>query len=69
MIDAGALLNFAGRDWQVLKKYLEDARETKVGLLINAKSHDDSNKLRGSLDMIAQLLRLDKAAERPLPQG
>lgn len=59
------LINFAGSDWTIIKMYLEEQRKAKVGLLIGAKSHDDSNKVRGSLAMIDQLLSLEKAANRP----
>jgi hypothetical protein len=55
-------VNFHGPDWTAIKLYLEQVKENKIGLLIQAKDHDTSNQIRGALSMIQQLLALESAA-------
>lgn len=55
-------INFHGRDWAALKMWLEQVKEKKIGLLVIEESHDKSNKIRGSLQLITELLALEKAA-------
>lgn len=55
--------NFNGSEWGALKKWLLTQRETKVGLLISAATQETSDKLRGSISMIDQLLKLENAAK------
>jgi hypothetical protein len=62
-------INFYGNDWRILEMWLAESKEKKVGLLINEPTHDKSNRLRGSLDMINELLRLKNAANGPQSQG
>lgn len=61
-IDPSKHLNFAGQDWFILKTYLEQMKEKKIGLLIQADSHDVSNQIRGSLALVQELLALEKQA-------
>jgi hypothetical protein len=58
-------INFAGRDWILMKAWLKQTKETKVGLLIGAKTQEQSDKIRGALGLIDQLLALEDAANRP----
>lgn len=64
MIKPEQYINFSGQDWTALKLYLEQAREKKIGLLIQADSHDKSNQVRGALQLIQELLALEKAAKQ-----
>jgi hypothetical protein len=56
-------INFQGVDWQRLETYLKSLKEQKVGLLVSSTTHDQSNKIRGSIELILTLLALPKAAE------
>lgn len=55
-------VNFHGPDWNAIKIFLEQVKEVKIGLLVQAVEHDESNKIRGALSLIQQLLAYDKAA-------
>lgn len=60
---------FQGRDWQLLKTWLLEQKNNKVGLLIQADTHDKSNQIRGALAMIQQILALEEAANKAALQG
>ena len=62
MIKPEEHLSFHGRDWQVIKAWLLEIKEQKIGLLIQADTHDKSNQIRGSLGLINQMLAFEKAA-------
>lgn len=57
-------ITFKGRDWTLLKAYLEEQQKLKLQMLVSAVDHDSSNKIRGALGMIQTLLSLEKAAEQ-----
>lgn len=61
-VDPRKHINFAGQDWHILKLYLQQVKETKIGLLIQESDHDKSNQIRGSLALVQQLLALEKQA-------
>ena len=54
---------YEGNQWQVLKKYLQEVKEVKVGLLVKATDHDESNRIRGAISMIGQILALEETAK------
>jgi hypothetical protein len=56
-------INFHGRDWILMKAYLEKMQKDKIGLLIGADSQSQSDKIRGALQLISQLLALEAAAQ------
>lgn len=56
-------LSFDSQQWQVLKQYLLQTKETKVGLLVSATDHDESNRIRGAISMIQQILALEETAK------
>lgn len=58
-------IDFNGPVWRVIKMFLEEKKKTKTDLLIQADSHDTSNKIRGALQMINELLALEKAGNPP----
>lgn len=58
-------INFGGRDWILIKATLKQLKETKVGLLIGARTQEQSDKIRGALGLIDHLLALEDAAKRP----
>lgn len=62
MINAHEHIQFENRDWQVIKAWLLEKKERKIGLLIQAKDNDESNKIRGSLGFIQEILALETAA-------
>lgn len=64
MINEEDTIFFSGEDWQKIKRWATKQKELKVGLLVQAASHDESNQIRGSLKMIAQLLALETNAAR-----
>lgn len=55
-------ITFAGRDWQVIKAYLLEVKEKKVGLLIQADNEIKSNQIRGSIAMLVEILALENKA-------
>ena len=63
MIKPEEMLSFATHDWKVLKMWLLEQREQKVGLLIGASTQEQSDKYRGSIAMISQILALESAAQ------
>ncbi len=58
------MIAFQGRDWMLLKHYLQQQQATKISMLLSEESHDKSNKIRGSLQVIQQILALEDAAQR-----
>ena len=52
-------INYNGQDWTALKLWLEGVQAQKIRLLVAATNHDESNKIRGSLAMIQQILALE----------
>lgn len=58
-------VDFNGPTWKTIKGWLEEKKKTKTDLLIAAESHDTSNKIRGSLQFINEILALEKAAASP----
>lgn len=56
-------INYQSVDWQRFEMYLKALKEQKVGLLVSSSTHDQSNKIRGSIELIQTLLALPKAAE------
>lgn len=48
--------------WKIIKLWLEDKKVIKTDLLIAEDSHDKSNRIRGSLQFINEILALEKAA-------
>lgn len=69
MIQPEKYVAFGGRDWQVLKAWLLEQREQKIGLLVQSETHDKSNQIRGALAMIHQILALEEAAAKAALQG
>lgn len=62
--DIDKYIQYDGNAWQVLKQYLLAVKETKVGLLVNATDHDESNRIRGAISMIGQILALEETAKQ-----
>lgn len=65
MIDPKEHINFHSIEWKVIKEYLKQLEEIRVGRLISETSHDESNRIRGSLQLLRDLLRLETAAKGP----
>jgi hypothetical protein len=55
-------ITFAGRDWQLIKAWLEEVKENKIGLLIQSETEIKSNQIRGSIAMLNEILALEKKA-------
>lgn len=62
------MINFYGQDWAAIKEWLLDSKKKKTGLLVSATDHDTSNKLRGAINLIDELLRLEDAAIKAATQ-
>lgn len=56
------MINFHGQDWAAIKQQLLSSREKKIGLLVSANDHDTSNRIRGAIAVINELLALEEAA-------
>lgn len=56
-------INFGGPEWTAMKTWLTEQKENKVNLLIAAPDQDTSNKIRGALSMIQQILALEESAK------
>ena len=65
MIDPKEFINFNGPEWNVLRIYLKEMQDRKTAMLIAENSHDESNKIRGAIIVIRELLRLETAAKGP----
>ena len=62
-------IQFEGATWKALKHYLEQAREKKVKLLVSSDTHDESNRIRGAIQMLEQLIALDKPTAQSANRG
>lgn len=69
MIKPEYYITFHGPDWTVLKNWLLEQEKIKIGLLIQAATQDESNKIRGSLSMIKTILALEDAAKQAAQRG
>lgn len=58
------MINFNGQDWAAIRRWLLESKEKKIGLLVSATDHDTSNKIRGALTIISELLALEEAAKK-----
>lgn len=56
-------VNFNGPEWAAIERWLLSSREKKTALLVNSDSHDESNKIRGALMLITEILAQKKAAQ------
>ena len=57
-------INYYGSDWAAIKEWLLEAKERKIGLLIQADTNDKTNQVRGALSIIQEILALEDAAAR-----
>jgi hypothetical protein len=55
-------LNFNGPDWVLLETWLQQERNTKIGLLLSAATEKDADKFRGAIQYIDSLLAFKRAA-------
>lgn len=67
--DFAQYLEFQGATWKTLKLWLEKKREIKIGMLVGAPTHDESNRIRGALSMLEEILALEKAANPAAYKG
>ena len=58
-------VNFGSPDWAALKLYLLEVREQRVARLISPEDERSSDRLRGAISLIDQLLSEETAALRP----
>lgn len=65
-MDPLAYINFHSSEWKAIKMYLEKQMSLKLDQLVGAKDQDESQKVRGAIMLIKQLLALEvNAANRP----
>lgn len=62
------MINFYGQEWAATKKWLLESKEKKIGLLVSATDHDTSNRIRGAIQVINELLALEEAAVKAANQ-
>lgn len=62
-MDYTSYIQYEGQQWQVLKQHLLQVKESKIGLLVSATDHDESNRIRGAISVINQLLALEETAK------
>jgi hypothetical protein len=61
-------VNFHGTDWIAIRAYLMEQDDNKVALLLGAKTHDETNELRGAVKFIRHLLSIEKTAKTAVNQ-
>lgn len=61
-IDTTKHIDYGSPMWAALRAYLQKQRDSKLGLLISADTHDKSNQIRGAIQMLDTILRLEHAA-------
>jgi hypothetical protein len=54
-------INFAGKDWHLLKAHLHDKLEWLTAMLCGDISHDESNKIRGQILLAKTIIALEKS--------
>lgn len=59
-------INFAGKDWHLLKAHLHDKLEWLTAMLCGDISHDESNKIRGQILLAKTIIALEKSV-RTMP--
>lgn len=64
MIAVEKYINFGGSEWTALRMWLKEKQEQKIALLISSDNADVSNKLRGSIGFIRELLAVEDAASK-----
>lgn len=62
MVDLSKSLNFYSAEWKLIKMFLEEMKEKRVRQLIGSRDHDESNTLRGSIQVIDLILRSEQQA-------
>ncbi len=58
-------VNFGSHEWAAVKRYLLEVREQRVARLISPEDERSSDRLRGAISLIDQLLSEETAALRP----
>lgn len=62
-------IQFDGATWKALKHHLELVKQNKVRLLVAAETHDESNRIRGAIQLLDQLVALDKPTMQSANRG
>lgn len=62
-------INYNGPEWAALKQALLTVQERKVNLLVQAETHDASNKIRGAIQLLTEILAWEKAAIQRIERG
>lgn len=57
-----ARVTLHGPEWLAVKEWLEVKHEHTVRRLIKAKTHDETQKLRGAIELIDELLFVEQDA-------
>lgn len=61
-VNLKAHISMHSPEWAMLKKWALREKEILVQKLVKSDSHDESNKLRGAIGFINQLLAVEKDA-------
>lgn len=62
-MDPVSYINFNGPDWTALKLLLERELDKKMERLVNTKTHEESQEIRGAIKFIQYLLKREDAAK------
>jgi len=64
MINLKSHISLYGPEWAAIKQWLQEERELRLTSLLSAKTHEDSQRHRGAVEVIDKLLRVEKDAAR-----
>jgi ABC-type molybdate transport system ATPase subunit len=62
-------IQFEGATWRAIKHHLEEVRANKVRLLVSSETHDESNRIRGAIQVLDQLIAMDKPTAMSANRG
>jgi hypothetical protein len=54
-------INFAGKDWHLLKAHLHEKLEWLTSMLCGDITHDESNKIRGQILLAKTIIALEQS--------
>lgn len=62
-------INFGGKDWRVIKSYIENRLDLLVGQLCQDLSDSQTNVIRGQIAALRDFIQLEKQAATERVQG
>lgn len=62
-------INFGGKDWRVIRAYVENRLDILVGQLCQELSDNQTNVIRGQIAALRDFIQLEKQAATERSQG